>query len=157
MLRLNEKKKDKGKEKLKLFNNLGIINYKEIEFWNFICIDDTKPSIGYHSGSLDFGPYRHRVHNLIMGAMKKGYPVYNLNYENKEVDIYVGMSMAKKSGKINVLEICEKLDSYSDHIQNADILNASSPLLAEHLRLKFPEKKVINVDDHFDVPLFSWL
>jgi glycosyltransferase involved in cell wall biosynthesis len=155
-LPLKEKKVGDKKEE-KLFNDLDKVTYKGIEVFNSIRIDTTKPSIGYRSGSLDFGPYRHRIHNLIMGAKKKGYPVYDINCESKEVDIYVDMQMEKRCGKINILEICEKLDNYSVYVHNADVLDASSSLLAEHLRLKYPDKKVINVDDHYEVPLLAWL
>lgn len=158
-LSLKEKKVGVSEDK-KLFNNLGKVTYKGIVVWNLIRIDETKPSIGYRADCeevLKYGTYRHRIHNLVLGAKKKGYPVYNVHEENKEVDIFVDMHMGKRYGKINVLEICEKLDKYSCHVHNADVLDASSPLLAEHLRSKFPDKKVINIDDHYEIPLMGWL
>jgi len=83
--------------------------------------------------------------------------VFNLNEGQKEVDIYVDMVMARRCGKINILEFCEKLDSYGCHVDNADVLDACSPLLAEYLKSKYPNKVVINVDDHFEIPLDNWL
>ena len=138
------------------FNELGYFN----NAWNYIRIDDTKPSIGYHhhNGSMEFGGYRYRIHNLIMSAKRKGHPVYDFNKSAyREVDVYIDMVMAKKCGKVNVLEFCEKLDNYGCHVDNADVLDACSPLLADYLRLKFPNKTVINVDDHFEIPIESWL
>ena len=148
-----------GANKEVWFNFLGSAIYKGVKLYTYVRIDETKPSIGYHMygpDTLDFGGYRHRIHNLVMSAKKKGHPVYNLNERLFDVDIYVDMLMARRYGKINILEFCEKLDGYSCHIENADVLDACSPLLADHLRDKFPDKVVINVDDHFDIPAVDW-
>ena len=141
------------------FNVLGCVKYNGIDFWNCIRIDESKPSIGYRGWeeSMAYGGYRYRINNLIMSAKKQGYPVYNFNEVNKEVDIYIDMQMPTRLGKVNVLEFCEQLDHYSCNVDNADVLNACSPLLAAYLKKKFPNKLVINVDDHFEIPLGSWL
>ena len=142
-----------------LFNDLGQVTYKGVGVYNYIRHDSDKPSIGYryHPASMLYGGYRYRIHNLIMGAKKKGYPVFDMVRYPREVDIYVDMVMDKRFGKVNVLEFCEQLDNYSCNVENADVLNACSPVLTDYLRKKYPDKKVINVDDHFEVPDGSWL
>lgn len=141
------------------FNHLGSVVHQGVTLQNLVRIDTTKPSIGYryYEGSLKYGGYRYRIHNLIMSAKKNAYPVYDMNADNREVDIYVDMDMQQKLGKVNVLEFCEKLDSYGCNVENADVLNACSPVLAEYLKKKFPHKVVINVDDHFELMQDAWL
>ena len=141
------------------FNDLGTAVYKGVYVKNLIRIDKTKPSIGYtHSPcAIDYGGYRYRIHNLIMSAKKNGYSVFDMNTLNREVDLYVDMQMQERRGKVNVLEVCEKLDNYDFNVQNADVLDACSPLLAEYLKKKFPDKVVINIDDHFELMNEDWL
>jgi tetratricopeptide (TPR) repeat protein len=141
------------------FNDLGTATFNGVSVQNLIKIDVTKPTIGYRyfPESLKYGAYRYRIHNLIMSAKKNAYPVYDLNVVDKQVDVYVDMQMDQKKGKINVLEFCELLDNYSCNVENADVLDACSPLLAEYLKKKFPHKKVINVDDHFEYTQNAWL
>ena len=141
------------------FNDLGVVNYHGVKIHNMVRIDESKPSIGYRyfADSMKYGGYRYRINNFIMSAKKNGYPVFDLNKEIREVDLYIDMQMELRHGKINVLEFCEKLDNYSCNVGNADVLNACSPLLAEYLKSKFPDKIVINVDDHFEVMNTAWL
>ncbi len=108
-------------------------------------------------------PYRYRIQNLIYSAIKNGHQVIDyIIPQDIESDVYVSLNLSnykKKSSKtVSVLEVCEKLPSYSNvGIQNADVVNASSPLLAEHIKEKYPSLSVINIDDHFEMPDRGWL
>lgn len=144
------------------FNYLGVFKYNNTHIHMYVKIDETKQSIGYRDQleAINFGGYRYRIHNLIMSAKKKGYPVFDITRKQptKELDIFIDMLMDKKYGaKLNILEFCEKLDNYNCNVDNADILDACSPELAKYLKSKYPGKIVINVDDHFEMPNEGWL
>jgi glycosyltransferase involved in cell wall biosynthesis len=150
------------------FNYLGESNYynpalkTNTTVHTYIRIDSAKPTLGLITGDEKSAQYRYRIKNLMYSAMKSAYPVipfWNKGLvEERKVDVLVGLDLSgikKDPATTYVLEICEKLPNY--HTENADVLNASSPLLAEYLQEKYPNKKIINVDDHFEMDNGGWL
>ena len=143
---------------LYLFNFLGRVLHQNQYFFNYVRVDPNKPVISYTEGSSGSAPYRYRIGNLIQSARKAGYNVIEASMLGDMVpDVYVDLYLNKKIGKVNVVEICEKLDSYNIGIEFADVINCSSRLLMEYIKGKYPEKKVINIDDHFEMPVEGWL
>jgi len=132
---------------------VGTAVYKGRTVYNYIRIDESLQSLSFASGDLNFGPYRIRIENLRKSAAKAGHRIVQ-----KDADIYIAPSLPEKRGKINVLDICEKLPGYSfAHPENADVINCSSDILKQHLMSMFPGKPVIAIDDHFEMTLEEWL
>lgn len=142
---------------VELFNCLGKVYYEGRYFFNYVRIDENKPSIAYREHSGGHAVFRYRIGNLIQSAKKAGYRVVDIDSIDFIPDVYVDLSLTGKRGKINVVEVCEKLQSYNCGIEHADVINCSSRLLAEYMKLKYPDKVVINIDDHFEMPLEGWL
>lgn len=140
------------------FQFLVYAYYLETPIASYTKKDFTKPTIGYEKACGDSGPFRYRILNLLRSAAKKGYPTTT---EPTKADYYVGLNLkyVKTNSKcVNILEVCEQLSDYSSYgIENADVVNASSRALAKHIKTKYPDKKVINVDDHYEMPELSWL
>jgi hypothetical protein len=134
------------------FGYLGVCD----KLHTYIKYDTNKSSIGYIIGDASFGPYRYRIHNLIKSAIKQGHKV-TTSIDDGSCDIHVSLILTRKIGKINVLEVCEKLNNYEMFgVQFADVINCCSEVLADHLKSLYPDKKVINVDDHFEIPESEW-
>lgn len=143
-----------------LFNFLGKASYQNLEFYNYVRIDDNKPVLGYKDGNSASAPYRYRIFNLTQSARKQGYKVVEISQCDTYpcCDIYVDTQLnGIRYGKINIIEICEKLDNYANGIEHTDVINCSSRVLADYMKEKFPNKTVINVDDHFEMPIEGWL
>ena len=104
--------------------------------------------------------------NLILSAKKQGYPIVDPR-QSEDFDIYVSMNFNAGDEKpqrnggnkaLKVLEVCEKLDDYNQFgIGEADVVNCCSEVLADHIKQKHPGKKIINIDDHFEMPSIGWL
>lgn len=130
-----------------------------------IKADRTKPMIAYAYGDQHSGPYRYRIGNLITSAKKNGHKVLCTDDIAPDVAyVYVSMNLqntVKNHNSIYVLEICEALPNNQNYhgygIEKADIVNASSRALADHIRKIHPATTVINVDDHFELPAKGWL
>ena len=140
------------------FNILGTTQLNNITYHKLIKVDEKKPSIGYYEvyNSSEHAQYRYRICNLVLSAILKGHRV--INSQQEKCDIFVGLYLDKKYGKTNVLELCEKLDHYhTESIENADVINCCSPLLASYIKEKYPNKLVMNVDDHFELPKKEWV
>jgi glycosyltransferase involved in cell wall biosynthesis len=143
---------------LHLFNFLGRALYQGQYYFNYVRIDDNKPIVSYSDCNEGSGPYRYRIKNLIQSARKAGYPVIAFNSLAGIIpDVYVDLQLRSRVGKINVVEVCEKLDNYSIGVEHADVINCSSKLLADWIKEKYPNKTVINIDDHFEMPVEGWL
>jgi glycosyltransferase involved in cell wall biosynthesis len=140
------------------FQFLGSTDYLKTFLYFYVKKDTSKPVIGYGEAEASFAPYRYRVLNLLKSAVKKGYPITK---NPAEADFYVGLNLKnvpKPDGKIFILEVCEELGDYGVYgVEKADVINASSPGLKQYLKIKYPDKKVINVDDHYEMPNVSWL
>ena len=130
--------------------------------WSYVRKDPAKPIIAYALGDHNFGPYRYRISNLVKSAAKNGYPVMPVHGAvPNEAYVLVGLDFRHtipNDSVIYVLEVCEQLTDYSPYgIDQADVVNASSKALGEHIKSLYPHKKVINVDDHFELPNRGWL
>lgn len=139
------------------FQYIGTSDYLKTKISSYVKKDHSKPIIGYQKNSVESAPYRYRILNLVKSAAKKGYPLTTLM---NEADLYVSLNLknTRKTKGTFILEICEQLPDYSPYgVENADVLDASSPALAKYLKQKFPDKKVINVDDHYELPELNWL
>lgn len=140
------------------FQLVGSSEYLKTFIWSYVKTDHTKPTIGYAPADNTLAPYRYRILNLLKSAVKKGYPI---TQNPNEADFFVGLNLnhvSKPKGKVFVLEVCEELADYGCYgVAKADVINACSPALAKHLKTKYPDKKVINVDDHYEMPDSSWL
>ena len=140
------------------FQYLGSSDYLDTTIFNYVKKDTSKPIIGYLNGDSGFAPFRYRILNLIKSAVKKGYPITT---ETDKADLHVGLNfnnVPKPDGKVFVLEVCEQLADYSIYgIDKADVVDCSSPALADYVKQKYPDKKVINIDDHYEMPDLSWL
>lgn len=140
-----------------LWNYLGEFDIGGHTFRKYIKIDPSKMSLGYFILNSEPAQYRYRILNLVNSAKITGHRVVT-NPESANVDVFIGLQIPKKYGKTNVLEICEKLEFYDPiSIENADVLNCCSPLLTKYIKEKFPNKLVMNVDDHFELPEKEWL
>ena len=133
----------------------GIL-YQDKIVRNLVKADNTKPKLGFAVGSNGSAQYRYRITNTRYSAIKMGYPT---TVGEEECDVYFGCYLSANSpGKLKVLEVCELLPNYDSYgIELADVVNCSSKLLADTLQGRFPNKKVINVDDHFEMPTWDWL
>jgi glycosyltransferase involved in cell wall biosynthesis len=145
---------------------LGVCGYQKTRLWNYVKIDPDKPIIAYReTGGEDFAPYRYRITNLLQSARKNGFRVVrddSVHYPGlANCDICVSLNLngfSKNPSTTYILEVTEQLPDYSAYgIDKADVVNASSPMLAQHIRQTCPGKKVVNVDDHFEVPAEGWL
>jgi glycosyltransferase involved in cell wall biosynthesis len=137
---------------------LGKSFYRGYTVWNFVKPCPDKLTFSFQSSlSEDFPQIRYRIKNLRLSAIKAGYPVSSID----NADVYVSTHLPAGYGHpslVKVLEICEKLGGYESYgVEYADVINCSSPLLAEHLKNLYPGKKVINVDDHFEMEAQNWL
>jgi len=142
---------------LHLFNFLGRVFHENQYFFNYVRIDENKPTIAYRVTDSGSAPFRYRIGNLTKSAKKSGYQVVDIDRIDFVPDIYADLVLTGKRGKINVVEVCEKLDVYNCGMEYAEVINCSSKLLAEHMKSKYPDKIVINIDDHFEMPLEGWL
>ena len=132
------------------------------QVYSYYRTDFSKPTIAYAIGDENFGPYRYRVSQLARSAKKSGYPTVPVyGAVPNEAYVFVSLNLAnyhKNDSVLYVLEVCEELGNYSVYgIENADVVNASSRKLASHIQGLYPDKKVINVDDHFELPAAGWL
>lgn len=130
------------------------VQYKGKKFDNYIRIDPLKEKFAFQSGDLVFGPYRIRIQNLKLSAIKSGFPIVDT-----AADFYIATALQgqEQKGKIKILEMCELLDNYSNGVEHADVVNCSSQTLADYLKKRYPDKHVINVDDHFEMTPEEWL
>jgi glycosyltransferase involved in cell wall biosynthesis len=141
-----------------LFNFLCRAMYQGQTFFNYIRIDENKPVIGYRDSSSGSAPYRYRITNLLQSAKKAGYRIIEVKELGDLIpDVFVDLSLNRKYGKVNIVEICEKLESYGCGIDYADVIDCSSRVLAEYMKEKYPDKVVIYIDDHFEMLAEGWL
>lgn len=140
------------------FQFLTSTEYLKTYLYSYVKKDKSKPVIGYSDGDVNFAPFRYRVLNLLRSAVKKGYPITK---DPHKADYYLGLNFkyqSLNSKAVNILEVCEQLGDYSAYgVEKADVLDASSPGLADYLRQRYPDKKVINVDDHYEMNNRGWL
>lgn len=139
------------------FGYLGYARYGKTGpyFHSYTREDESKPRVFFIHGDLDFGPYRIRIENLRLSAIKSGFPVSNKNYD---MLISSNLNHCGDKGKaIWVLDICEKLPSYNLGAEKADAIVACSPLLKEHLENLYPDKPIIHLDDHAEFTPEGWL
>ena len=136
---------------------LGQTEYNGFNIFNYIRVDETKPTIGYmYSDDKQFGPYRIRILSLIKSAVKSGYPV-----TTDRCDIYVSPRLFSKNPHgVTVIDVCEQLpkDQYDrSGLGFADVVCACSPLLEKHINSLYPDKPTFVVDDHFEYTDREWL
>ena len=137
------------------FGYLGKAEYRGESIFNYVKTDSAKPVLGFPStAGDDSAQTRYRVLNLRLSAIKKAYPVV----QDSPCDIYASTVLKNRFGKINILEVCERLPNYTSYgVELADVINCSSRLLAEHMKAMFPKKKVINTDDCFEMRERDWI
>ena len=93
-----------------------------------------------------------------MVLIKNGYEV--LRSANEGEGVYISQRLTNQYYKYNILDICEWLpySNYNEYgINLADMVVCSSPLLADLMSQKFPNKKVSYVEDHVDMIDKEWL
>lgn len=132
---------------------------KGAEIHNSIKIEKYEPFIFIPEGDQDFGPYRIRMRNLRNSLIKNGQKVVSQIPKSAECTV-ISQRLEHASYKYNVLDVCEWLpfSDYSEYgIQHADMVVCSSPLLAEKMKEKFPNKKISCVEDHVDMTDKEWL
>lgn len=115
------------------------------------------PTICIPNGDADFGPYRIRMRNLRNSLIKNGQRV--VSSPNPDC-IYISQRLDNKICKYNILDVCEWLphSDYNEYgIKYADMVACSSPLLTELMKKKFPNKKVVCIEDHVDMVDREWL
>lgn len=136
---------------------LGEAIYGGVKVHNYVKIIEQSPSFYFPDGDLDFGPYRLRINNLKKSCIKNGYP---LNNSNPDYVVSQNLNVNYFPGSKHILDVCEWLPDrdYSSYgIDKAEYISCSSPLLAELMQGKFPDKKVMTVEDHIDFGDQEWL
>jgi len=147
------------------FGYLGTALHQKRNISNYIRSDENKPTLGFQLLNANSAQARYRIYNTAYSAIKKGFPIIwysaygGLHRPDTPCDLFFALSLnGTEPGKVNILEVCELLPDYKTYgIEHADVINTSSALLAEALRERFPDKRVINVDDHFEMPPENWL
>jgi glycosyltransferase involved in cell wall biosynthesis len=140
-------------------NYIGCCEFNGRVVYNHVKQRPELYSIGFMDGPADFGPYRIRIGNLRKSAAKAGFPI-RTGRDAYSADFYVTThpNGLIQSSTTVVLDICEKLPSYNqESVARADVINCSSDLLREHLQAMFPDKPVICIEDHFEMPDREWL
>ncbi len=130
------------------------------EIYNSIKVEQSLPYFYIPEGDTNFGPYRIRLRNLRNSLIKNGYKVYDHNPKSAANCIFISNRLEQKYYTHNILDVCEWLpesDYSSFGIQHADLVVCSSPLLADLMQTKFPNKKVTCVEDHVDMVDREWL
>lgn len=137
---------------------ISLASYNGVTIYNSIKCIESSLLFYIQDGDVDFGPYRIRMRNLRNSLIKNGYKVTNSSSDANCT--HIAQRLVNKYCKYNVLDVCEWLpdNDYSAYgIQYADMIACSSPLLAELLQEKFPNKKVSCVEDHVDMLDGEWL
>lgn len=137
-------------------NFLCVTEYKGKKVYSYIKEDPLKPSMSFQNGDDNFGPYRIRITNLKMSAIKNGFKVRDVD---EHTDFYVGVSIRGDEKAVNkVLDVCEWVSDYSyKGIQHADMVCVCSDELYSLFKDKKLHQNVFVVDDHFEYTAREWL
>jgi glycosyltransferase involved in cell wall biosynthesis len=140
---------------------LGQAEYRNQKIYNYIKIDEDKPSFGFISSDRNFGPYRIRIESLIKSAAKKGYPVVDFSRDDTYCDVYVAQRLKAEDvfkASSLILDVCEKLPDYTGWgFEHAHAVSATSPLLVDHIKSLYPHLPVFHIADHFEMKNEGWL
>lgn len=128
---------------------------------NFVKENHNLPAFTLSSIDENFGPSRIRIGNLRKSLVKAGFP---LKQGKAQYFISSNLNQSKFpeqwKSETKVLDVCEKLSPESYRhvgIDDADLVSTCSPELSSYIKSVFPNKKVIQIDDHFEVPSGDWL
>lgn len=143
------------------FGHLGSCNFNQYKVENHIRINPLLPTIAHSIGIWQWGPWRIRIDNLVKSAIKSGYKTVSMDKPNVSADVAIARlwteDVQSAKSPIRVFDVCELLDFYDPKmLEWATVINACSPLLAEHMK-KFTKKPIINIDDHFELSIREWL
>ncbi len=132
--------------------NLSCCNFVS----KFVKIDNNLPALAFQtSPSLEFGPYRIRIHNLKLSAINKGHKITHREEANFLI-CFASPALRTNSDQKVIMDICEKLPSYAINFDEVDMISVCSPLLKEHLKT-ITNKPVFVVHDHYEYTDEEWL
>jgi tetratricopeptide (TPR) repeat protein len=145
---------------------LGMAKYNGAEVWNYVKPYPDKPYLRIAQGDLQFGPYRIRQRNLELSAVKAGFNVTIGNVlepgeDPDDADYYISPTLSRTDrGKVKILDLCEELprEMYDfKGIGLADLVTVCTENLQKHVQKLYPQKKVVVLEDHFEMTSEEWL
>ena len=138
--------------------------------YHYVRVDPSLPKFSICPGDEDFGPYRIQIENLRKALVKKGHIIDSHGRSSVEdfgkVEYHLSRGLfshnfgENPNARKQVLFVCEWLpDADYDAfygISKADYVLTSSLELAKNLKAKYPNKSIIEMPDHFELPSKDW-